>query len=271
MKRFRHYKKDKAIVLACFGSIIEQQKYLKLKEEVAQKFEGVDVYLSFNSRMVIKKLKKEGQEFKNLPQVLADVDMEGYKKVAVISVNLFPTDEHDEIKKVVEGFNSFSLANFRCSNAILTKTKESTNALSALDKAVSKEDIANLYIIHGTPRLDLKGIASIEYAEGFLTKTNTQNFACSLEGAYPFFAMKETISKQIQKAGFKKVQIIPLLLVSGNHYDKDMFEITEELSEDFESFIAPSVSQSEKFNLIEFEAIRKIIFQNIKEELTKLA
>ena len=29
MKRYRHYKKDKAIILSCFGSVIEQDKYLE--------------------------------------------------------------------------------------------------------------------------------------------------------------------------------------------------------------------------------------------------
>ena len=38
MKRYRHYNKDKAIVLSCFGSVIEQNKYLELKKLVAKKF-----------------------------------------------------------------------------------------------------------------------------------------------------------------------------------------------------------------------------------------
>jgi len=80
MKRYRHYKKDKAIVLSCFGSIIEQQRYLDLKELVQKEFPSCDVYLSFSSRMVLKHLNEQKEEFKNLPQVLADVDMLGYKQ-----------------------------------------------------------------------------------------------------------------------------------------------------------------------------------------------
>ena len=40
MKRYRHYKKEKAIILACFGSVIEQEMYLTLKKEIEEKFEG---------------------------------------------------------------------------------------------------------------------------------------------------------------------------------------------------------------------------------------
>ena len=84
MKRYRHYKKDKAIILSCFGSVIEQDKYLDLKKLVEDTFHNVDVFLSFSSRMVLNNLHKRDMDYKNLPQVLADVDMLGYKNIIVI-------------------------------------------------------------------------------------------------------------------------------------------------------------------------------------------
>ena len=122
MKRYRHYKQDKAIVLSCFGSIIDQDKYLDLKKLVEENFEQYEVFLSFSSRMVIKKLAQDGVIYKNLPQTLADIDMLGYRNIIVVSVNLFPTDEHQVIKNIVKGFKKFSPANIRYTNAILTKT-----------------------------------------------------------------------------------------------------------------------------------------------------
>jgi len=44
-----------------------------------REIKGVEI-LSFSSRMVLKDLKRRGIEYKNLPQVLADVDMLGYRK-----------------------------------------------------------------------------------------------------------------------------------------------------------------------------------------------
>jgi sirohydrochlorin cobaltochelatase len=49
-----------------------------------------------------------------------------------------------------------------------------------------------------------------------------------------------------------------------------MVEITDELSNDFEASIVPSLSKSDRFNLIELQSIRDIIKQNIKEEIVKL-
>ena len=265
MKRFRHYNKKRAIVLACFGSVIEQQKYLDLESSIVEKFPDCDVFVSFSSRMVIKLLKKKkNEEYKNLPQTLADIDMLGYKHVSVVSINIFPTDEHEVLKKIVDGFKHFSLANISCTNALLTKTKETTAFLKDLNEQISKDDTANLYVIHGTPRLDTIGIDSINYSASFLELISENNFTCSLEGAFPYFEINDVIKSRIEKLGLKKVQVVPLLLVSGNHYIEDMFEIKDDLSDKFESFIVPSLTKSEKFNLIELPMIQNIIEKNIQ-------
>lgn len=270
MKRYRHYKQDKAIILSCFGSVIEQDKYLDLKQLIEDTFDNVDLFLSFSSRMVLKDLHKRDMDYKNLPQVLADIDMLGYKNIIVASINLFPTDEHEVLKKTVEGFNNFSLANIRYSNAILTKSKDTTLFLKALNEEVTKKDTANLYVIHGTPTLELSGIESITYSADFLEMIGDNNYTCSLEGGFPFYAVKERLIKKMKQDGVKNVQIIPMLLVSGNHYIKDMVEICDELSGDFNSFIVQTNTKGERFNLIELENSKNIIINNIKEEFIKL-
>ncbi len=266
MKRYRHYKKNRAIVLSCFGSVIEQQKYIDLEEIVVKAFPDCDVFMSFSSRMVIKLLKKKkNEEYKNLPQTLADIDMLGYKHIVVSSINIFPTDEHEYFKKIVNGFKSFSLANINHTNAILTKTNDTTSFFKFINEKISKDEVANLYIIHGTPRLDISGIDSITYVSSFLELIDERNFTCSLEGSFPYNMIKNTLKQKINKLGFKKVQIIPILLVSGNHYIKDMYEIRDDLSISFESSLVDSLTNSKEFNLIELPEIQDIIIENIKE------
>ena len=270
MKRYRHYVRGSAIVLAVFGSVIEQEMYHTLVEDVQKAFPGVEVFLSFSSRMVLKALNKEKVDYKNLPQVLAEVDLMGYKRIVVASINLFPTDEHDLLLKIVEGFNTFSMANIRATRAIFHKTKETSLALQALNSAITEPECANLYIIHGVPVLDRAGLASVSYAEGFLERLGEHNYTCSLEGAYPWYAVKKSLIEKMQRNGIKRVQVVPMLLVSGNHYRKDMVEITQTLSDYFEAHIVPSQSKSDRFNLIELETVRDIIFTNIKEEMVKM-
>ena len=276
MKRYRHYNKDTAIILSCFGSVIEQEKYLEFEKYIKDSFEGIPVFTAFSSKMVIKELAKKGQVYKNLPQVMADVDMEGYKRYIVVSVNIFPTDEHEVLIRMVKGFREFSLANIRYTTPLLHKTKESSNYLNFLDKTIrkDKEDIINLYIIHGVPVLNLGGLEAVNYTSSFLKMINEKNLTCSLEGEFPFFAVKDAIKRDILKLTNNdksaKVQIVPMLLVSGNHYDKDMKEICEEVSEYCDASIVDSFTQDKKFNLIEQNEVREIFRENIKIEIKKL-
>ena len=276
MKRYRHYNKDTAIILSCFGSVIEQQKYLDFEAFIQQSFKDIPVFTAFSSKMVIKELAKNGEIYKNLPQVMADVDMEGYKRYIVVSVNIFPTDEHEVLIRMVKGFREFSLANIRYTNPLLYKSKETSNYLNALDNKIrqDKQDIINLYIIHGVPVLNLGGLEAVNYTSAFLKMINKKNLTCSLEGEFPFFAIKDAIKRDILKLtnGDKnaKVQIVPILLVSGNHYDKDMQEICEEVAEYCDASIVPSITQNEKFNLLEQKEVREIFKESIQVELTKL-
>lgn len=268
MKRFRHYDKDLAIVLSCFGSVVEQQKYLDLAKKVEESFSDAKVFVAFQSRMVLKKLAKNSKEYKNLTQTLADVDMLGYKRVVVASINLFPACEHQHIKRIVDGFNSFSESYIKCTDAILNKTKYTTKALLEIDKKFKSLESANLFIIHGSPKLETIGLGAIEYAGGFLSRINKNNLFCSLEGAYPFFSMQEAIIDELKQKGLRKVNLIPLLLVSGNHYEKDAVEIKEILEKaGFQIELASN--GSEKYALIEESYIVDIILDEIKEQITK--
>ncbi len=276
MKRYRHYNKGTAIILSCFGSVIEQDKYFRFEEYIKKEFEGTPIFTAFSSKMVIKELAKEGKIYKNLPQVMADVDMEGYKRYIVVSVNIFPTDEHEVLIRMVKGFKKFSLANIRYTNPLLQKTKETSLYLKNLDETIRREteEIINLYVIHGVPVLNLLGLESVSYTANFLKMINTNNLTCSLEGEFPFYAVKDAIRREIllriKQNPKLKVQVVPMLLVSGNHYFKDMIEISEEINEYCNCSITPSLDDTPKFNLLGQENVRKIFRDNIEVEIKKL-
>jgi len=275
MKRYRHYNKETAIILSCFGSVIEQDKYFSFQEYVKEQFEGIPVFTAFSSKMVIKELAKEGKVYKNLPQVMADVDMEGYKRYVVVSVNIFPTDEHEVLVRMVKGFKNFSLANIRYTNPLLYKTKETSLYLKNLDAQIRQEDenIINLYVIHGVPVLNLGGLESVSYTADFLKMINKNNLTCSLEGEFPFYAVKDAIKAQIleriKENPKLKVQVVPMLLVSGNHYFKDMIEISEEIGEYCDSSIVKPLDNTTKFNLLGQDVVREIFRENIAVEIQK--
>ncbi|HEO65280.1 MAG TPA: cobalt chelatase [Spirochaetes bacterium] len=277
MKRWVHYKEDTAVVLAAFGSIPEKEKYEDLKDYIQREIPDIPVYLSFASKSVIKVLKKEDVIYKNLAQMLSDLDMEGYRRIVVSSINIFPTDEHEYLKKTVEGFNQFSLSRIIHTGALFTKVTDANKILKEIDDQVKSKYGKNnyLYIVHGAPYLDQPGSHSISYVKDFLKGINPLSLFCSLEHDYQFKMIGESLLEAMEQSCKdhklpREVKVIPLLLSSGNHFDLDVKKIKDYLGETFKVDIVESLCESNKFNLLELDVVRSTIKRQIKEIIKKM-
>ncbi|GAB2657474.1 sirohydrochlorin cobaltochelatase [Vibrio panuliri] len=272
MKRLRHYDQGTAIVLSCFGSVVEQDRYEELKRKVASRYPECDVRLAVSSRMVIKKLKQQDRDYQHLPAVLAALDLAGYQRILVVSCYLFPTDEHKQVEMIVDGFRHFSLAHIDYTPAIIHHTHRANELLSELNQHFSQGSDLNLFIHHGAPYLDNAGHQAVSYCDTLLSQLSHKNLSCSLEGALPFEVLQSAIKQRIQSItcdGVPVVRIVPLLLVSGNHFVKDMVEIQQQLSSLCRVEIAMT-EQGESFNLLAFQRVTEIIFLQIDQGLERL-
>lgn len=275
MKRLRHYNQGTAIVLCCFGSVVEQARYLSLQQRIANQYPNCEVKLAVSSKMVVKKLAKQGEHYQNLPQVMADLDMAGFQRILVVSCYLFPTDEHLQLCNMVQGFRQFSLANIEHTPAILHHTHHASNVMSALDQRFSDGSEANLFVHHGAPLLDNPGHQAIHYCDSLLARLSERHFSCSLEGAWPFHLVANSLQQQMLKGatlsdGQKaRLCLIPLLLVSGNHFVNDLAQIKARFDDAFDVSVAEPV-YGDKFCLLDLPELLAVIDQQVAEGLTRL-
>lgn len=273
MKRLRHYNQGTAIVLSCFGSVVEQTRYEQVAEHVQSNHPDALVRIATSSKMVIKKLANQDVACHSLPQVLADLDTKGYQRILVVSVYLFPTDEHRYLTSIVDGFKQFSLAHIEQTPAIMHHSQHTSRLIGALHQRFVSDNGFNLYVHHGAPLLDNPGHQSIHYSDSLLGKLSPRNFTCSLEGAWPFDLVKDEICSQIKaqaEAGMKpQLTLVPLLLVSGNHFVKDMQAIKSELDDQFDVSIAKPV-QGDKFCMLDMPELISIMDKQINEGLIRL-
>lgn len=274
MKRFRHYSKDTAIILACFGSLVSQDRYQNLLEQVRTAFPDYPAEIAISSRMVLKGLAKQNQNYLNLPQQLANMDMAGYRRIIVVSVYLFPTEEHTMAHATVNGFKNFSLSRLVVTPALLQLVKPANKILEALaNHFPTTNDTANLFISHGAPCLDNPGYSAVQYAEGLLSRIGPRNFTCSLEGVYPFGIVKEALLGEIKEVmptiTRPRIRLIPLLLVSGNHCINDLGDIKASLDDKYDVELAKPIS-GERFCLLDLPEITDTLIDNISDELKKL-
>jgi len=280
MKRWRHYNKETAIILSAFGSIPEKDRFEQLKVNLQEYFSEHDLYLAFSSRTVLKRLKAKGIVYKNLTQILADLDLAGYRRMIISSVNLYPTDEHEFVKKIVNGFKEFSLANIKATPTIMSKADSANMLLGKLNSQFREKfpDDIHLYIIHGAPYFEQAGFQSILYTRELLQELHPMNFFCALERAFNFDLLKEKFmrefqnisSMQSQQAKQTKIILVPLLLTSGNHFLKDVQKIKAYFKQSFTTELVEPMSGEEHFNLLSLDVVNDIIKKEIDECINKL-
>ncbi|MGF1723766.1 sirohydrochlorin cobaltochelatase [Photobacterium nomapromontoriensis] len=275
MKRLRHHTEGTAIVLSCFGSVVEQARYLSLQQRIASQYPNCEVKLALSSKMVVKKLAKQGECYQNLPQVMADLDMAGFQRILVVSCYLFPTDEHLQLCNMVKGFRQFSLASIEHTPAILHHTRHASNIMAALDQRFSDGSDVNLFVHHGAPLLDNPGHQAIHYCDSLLARLSERHFSCSLEGAWPFHLVANSLQQNmlacspLDENARPTLRLIPLLLVSGNHFVNDLAQIKERFDEVFDVSVAEPV-YGDKFCLLDLPELQAVIDQQIAEGLTRL-
>lgn len=266
MKRLRHYKKGTAIVLCCFGSVNQQAKYQALRKLYTAQFLDTDLFMALSSRSVLNKL--ADPELKTLPEQLAALDRAGYQKICVVSCYLFPTEEHQQVIKTIEGFRAFSLSRIEHTSAVINQVKYANRILAALnDRFPTMEDEYNLFIYHGAPNLDAPGYSSIWYAESLLKNLSERNLTCSLEGANPYPLLADTLKAKFTGAG--KVRLIPLLLVSGNHFENDVKNIADDLSQCTQVETAQPIT-GDRLCLLDLPEVKETLIEQTSECLLKL-
>ncbi|EDQ01670.1 sirohydrochlorin cobaltochelatase [Shewanella benthica] len=266
MKRFRHYNKGTAIVLCCFGSVNQQAKYQALQDQFIAQFDCADVFMALSSRSVLKKL--DDPSLKTLAEQLASLDRAGYRRICVVSCYLFPTDEHQQVCKTIEGFKAFSLAKIDHTPAVIHQVKNANRILAALNtRYPCGDDEYNLFIYHGAPNLSAPGYSSIWYAESLLNQMSERNLTCSLEGAHPYSLIADTLKRKLGAAN--KVRIIPLLLVSGNHFQHDVKNIAAELALSTQVEMAEPIS-GDRFCLIDLAEVQQTLMEQTSQCLIQL-
>ncbi|WP_239686072.1 hypothetical protein [Photobacterium swingsii] len=135
--------------------------------------------------------------------------------------------------------------------------------------------------------LDNPGHQAIHYCDSLLTKISKRNFTCSLEGAWPFGLLIDSLTEEMKQAcqplianGEKpKLRLVPLLLVSGNHFENDLASIKGQLDADFDVQVAEPVQHAlgngfetvnEKFCMLDVPELIEIIEKQIAEGLIKI-
>lgn len=210
----------KAVLVVSFGTSYHEtrKKTIEVCErKISENLKGYDFYRAFTSNMIIRKLKKRDNMFIDNPvealQKLADA---GYEEVIVQTLHIICGEEYNKLKEQVESFKS-KFKKIGLGRPLLTSIEDYKETVEAVRKQleVIKPDEAIVFMGHGTTHESHAAYPALEY----MFRDNDMNVYIGTVEGYPEI---EQVVKKLKADNIKTVDVLPFMLVAGDHATNDM-------------------------------------------------
>lgn len=214
----------KAILVVSFGtSYLEPLKNSieNVENKIRNQFKDYDVYRAFTSHMIIKKLEiVHGLIVEKPEELLERLYIEGYEEAIIQPLHIIPGEEFSYIKNIEvyfkDKFKSIKVGRPIFYYQGIEGLPEDYSLFIKSIKGIIEGEEAVVMMGHGTvhPSNAVYGaLQSVLNDEGY------KNVFVGTVKGYPNFT---SVLNKIKKRGIKKVLLMPLMLVAGNHAINDM-------------------------------------------------
>jgi len=206
-----------AILMVHFGTTYEKTRKETIEtinEKVKQTFPRFEVREAYSSRIVLRRLKKQGI-LKDTPiDALLKLRGDGYTHILVQSTNCIEGIEMEALRREVATVSSF-FKEIRVGTPLLYDAADAQKVASILAKRYENKGEVVL-VGHGTYTPATATYAMMDYI--FNVEGYTHFHVSTIEG-YPTF---ETLLTQLKRTKAKHLTLVPFMLVAGNHAHNDI-------------------------------------------------
>lgn len=223
---FKREERD-AILVMSFGTTFKETRektILAVVEEIRREHPNAKVMLAFTSHIVIERVKaNEGISYPTPEEALQKLKDDGYTRVALVSLDIIPGIEYAYKREVFEECRTwFYRMTLGTPLVYWQGQEEKRDDVADVMTAVAKDlppcaaDEAVLLMTHGTPHP-----ANAYYTvmqERLEQQGQHRIYIYSVEGR-PHL---DDVLPKLKKACIKKVTLVPLMLVAGDHATNDM-------------------------------------------------
>lgn len=213
---------QKGILLVAFGSTIPeaQVSFDNIERSVRMAFPGVKVYWSYTSRIIIKKMAKEGKHLVTPAEALAKMMRENFTHVVVQSLHTAPGAEFHSMLKNVHKFAGMDkgIKKVLVGYPLMATSEDVQRVAEAIIKVIPKERKKKEGVVlmgHGTHHPANVYYAALAY---HLQKLDPNVFVGTVEG-WPEI---DDIKADLKKRRIKRVYLMPFMSVAGDHARNDM-------------------------------------------------
>lgn len=214
-------KTEEAILIVAFGTRVEKARvsYTNVDKQVKEAFPDQEVRWAWTAHSLLKS--SQGEAMLSPQEALARLGTEGFKKVSVLSLHVIPGQEYSNLVETALAFEGLpkGIEEIRLSPPLLWDTDSMRIVAELLLKSVPakrKAGEAVLFVGHGTHHPAGIYYPALQY---YLSAVEPQAFVGTVEGDLNL----EVVSKALKAKAIKKVWLIPLMTVAGDHAMNDLF------------------------------------------------
>ncbi|HHX67635.1 MAG: sirohydrochlorin cobaltochelatase [Miniphocaeibacter sp.] len=208
----------KAIVVASFGTTFPGIKVKItdiIEKRYIKRFYDFHIYQAYTSEMIIEQIKiKKGIEILNIPGILEKLSKSEYGHVFIQPLHIIQGKEYEKIVDQVEIYKE-RFDTIKIGKPLLTDLSDFIDLKKILIKRVEGYKKGEGLVLMGHGSLN-KEIMAYTYLDTILKAEPI--FICTMESCPSI----EMLIEKLHNCNINKVNIAPLLLVSGKHVKKDM-------------------------------------------------
>lgn len=209
----------RAIVLANYGTMNIQEGeaiYRGLAEGIQNNFPDMDIFSTYNSKRIVKKLnEKYGIKILNLEEQLNILLENKYEEVYVQPTYLIRGSEYTALETVIEKYVE-KFKRLEIGAPLLNSKEDYEDIVDIFTKKYTDRDTAYIFICHGGKTDAVSAYGMLGYK---LNVKNRNFFTITLDDVLPMEDIENRILDE-----YSKVQLVPLLIVSGHHFNRDILE-----------------------------------------------
>ena len=203
------------IIIAAFGTTSwAREVYAKVDQGLKERFPSHEIHWGYSSRIVSHKLKKLNIVQPSPADILETVAAQGYAWAVVQSFNMICGHEFQRLRDSVQhGPIRVSIGHsLFCSPNDMDAVAQSMAPIFA-----KSPDEAVVFVGHGTDHCAWSAYLAFEkILRGYF---GDRAFVGVVEGRWPD---RETVIAEIQSKQFKRVRLVPCMLVAGVHFAEDL-------------------------------------------------
>lgn len=209
----------KAIILAGFGSSHRESLGASMgaiESLVAERFPDVAIRRAFSSSMVIKIWRDRGLPIEALPEALGGLQGEGFDEVLVQPLHIIPGEEYHKLIRQAEPFRG-KFHSLRFGAPLFAEQESYRPVLDGIVDSLPplREGEAVLFMGHGSRHPANAAYALIQM---MLDEGELPLYVATIEG-YPDLGR---VLPRLLRRGVRRVYLVPLMLVAGDHARNDM-------------------------------------------------